>query len=162
MAAARQAVQGFPCAVLRKDFLVDPYQLLEARVHGADAVLLIAAILDDAAFQELFEGALTLGLTPLVEVHSREELERVLPFGPPVIGINNRDLTTFDVDVATTERLRPLIPPGHTVISESGIHGPAQMRALAQLGVDAVLVGESLVTATDPAVKLKELKEAGR
>lgn len=161
LAKARQTLNGRACAILRKDFIIDPYQLLEARAWGADAVLLIAAALDDEAFGRLFALALALGLTPLVEVHSREEIERVLPFNPPVIGINNRNLHTFDVDFATTERLRPFVPPSHLVVSESGIHETEQMRALARLGIDGVLVGEALVRAPDPAQRLRELKEAG-
>jgi len=162
--AAVRALQqaGLRRPVLRKDFVVDAYQLLEARAWGADAILLIAAALDDAALGHLFEVALELGLTPLVEVHDEAELARVLPLHPPVIGINNRDLRDFRVSLETTRRLRPLIPPPVLAVSESGIREPADMRRLAQWGVDAALVGEALVTAADPAARLRELKEAGR
>lgn len=150
-----------PLPVLRKDFIIDPYQLLEARIWGADAVLLITTALDDGALANLFEMALVLSLTPLVEVHDEWELERALPLTPPVIGINNRDLRDFHVSLETTRRLRPLIPATSFVVSESGIREPAHIRELAELGVHAALVGEALVTAGDPAAKLKELKEAG-
>lgn len=148
--------------ILRKDFIVDPYQLLEARVWGADALLLIATALDDAMLAELMEGALTLGLTPLIEVHDKGELDRVLPLEPSLIGINNRNLKDFSVDLGVTRRLRSFIPPDCLVVSESGIHHPAQMRELAALQVDAALIGEALVTAEDPMRKLRVLKEAGR
>ena len=150
------------CPLLRKDFVVDPYQLLEARAWGADAVLLIAAILDDAALARLMARSGALGLTPLVEVHDSSELDRVLRLAPSLIGINNRNLADFSVDLAVTRQLRPLIPPECVVVSESGIHEPAQIRDLAALQVDAALIGEALVTAADPVHKLRELKEAGR
>lgn len=150
------------CPLLLKDFVLDEYQLLEARVWGADAVLLIVAALDHADLARLHEGALALGLTPWVEVHNREELARALPLCPPVVGINNRDLADFRVNLRTTQQLRPLIPPSAVVVSESGIHGPAQMRELAILQVDGALVGEALVTAPDPAARLKELVEVGQ
>jgi indole-3-glycerol phosphate synthase len=162
--AARRALEGAGrlAPLLRKDFILDPYQLLEARVWGADAVLLIAAALEDGLLARLFCEAQALGLTPLVEVHTAEELARVLPLRPPVMGINNRDLRDFTVSLEVTRKLRPLIPPGILVIAESGIHGAAEMRALAAMGVDAALVGEALVTAADPAAKLRLLQEAGR
>ncbi len=150
------------CPLLCKDFIIDSYQVLEARVWGADAVLLIVAALDDSTLARLYEDALSLNLTPLVEVHSKRELIRALSLAPPLVGINNRDLTSFTVDLEMTRRLRPLIPQSCTVISESGIHHPAQVRELAALEVDAALIGEALVTAADPAAKLRELKEAGR
>ncbi|OGO06759.1 MAG: hypothetical protein A2Y73_02610 [Chloroflexi bacterium RBG_13_56_8] len=158
--ALRQAEVRRP--LLRKDFVVDRYQLIEARVGGADAVLLIVAALGDAALAGLFEDAQELGLTPWIEVHNQAELERALPLEPPIIGINNRDLTDFSVNLETTRQLRPLIPSYCAVVSESGIHGPAQMRELHAMGVDAALIGEALVTVPDPAAKLKELREAGR
>lgn len=158
-AALRQA--GITCPLLRKDFIIDAYQLLEARVWGADAVLLIAAVLDSSTLSMLADEAQTLGLTPLIEVHNREELERVLPLHPPLVGINNRNLHDFTVDMTTTAILRPLIPPPTLVISESGIHTPEQMRELARLGVDAALIGEALVTSADPAAMLQALRTAG-
>jgi indole-3-glycerol phosphate synthase len=150
------------CPLLRKDFVVDSYQLLEARAWGADAVLLIAAILDDADLARLMARSGVLGLTPLVEVHDSRELERVLRLSPSLIGINNRNLADFSVDLAVTRQLRPLIPPECVVVSESGIHEPAQIRDLAALQVDAALIGEALVTAPDPARKLRTLREAGQ
>ncbi len=153
---------GLDIPLLRKDFIVDPYQLVEARVAGADAALLIAAVLADGALDRLLREATDLGLTPLVEVHDEAELRRVLPLRPLLIGINNRKLADFTVDLGTTRRLRPLIPPGTIVVSESGISTPAQMAELARLGVDAALIGEALVTAPDPAGRLAALREAGR
>jgi len=150
------------CPLLCKDFIIDSYQVLEARVWGADAVLLIAAALDDSTLARLYEDVLSLNLTPLVEVHNKRELIRVLSLDPLLVGINNRDLKSFTVDLEMTRRLRPLIPSSCAVISESGIHHPAQVRELAALQVDAALIGEALVTAEDPAAKLRELKEAGR
>lgn len=164
LVAVRRALDGAKAALplLRKDFVVDRYQLMEARLAGADAALLIVAALDDALLADLFQAACDLALTPLIEVHDRAELEHALALDPPLIGINNRDLRDFSVSLETTRRLRPLIPPSCLVISESGIRTPEQMRALAEMGVDAVLVGESLVTAPDPAAALRALKEAGR
>lgn len=156
--AVREAVS---LPVLRKDFILDPYQVYEARAAGADAILLIVAALGDKALAELFELARVLGMTPLVEVHNEVELERALRLNPPLIGINNRDLRTFQVDLNTTARLRPLIPPGITVVAESGIHTAADVRQVAEMGVDAMLVGEALVRAKDVAAKVRELSQAG-
>jgi indole-3-glycerol phosphate synthase len=144
--------------LLRKDFILAPAQVYETRAAGADAMLLIAAALDDSALRDLHALALEQGLTPLVEVHTRAELDRVLPLpGLRLVGINNRDLGTFKVSLATTEALRPAIPPGLTVVSESGIFTGADVARLAALPVDAVLVGEALVTAPDIAAKVREL-----
>jgi indole-3-glycerol phosphate synthase len=146
---------------LRKDFIVDGYQLLEARAYGADAVLLIVAALDDETLAVLLGEALALGLSPLVEVHDAAEMRRGAALRPPIIGINNRNLRDFSVDLAVSERLRPLAPAGCRVVAESGVHTPADVARLAALGVDGVLVGEALVTAPDPAARLRELREAG-
>jgi indole-3-glycerol phosphate synthase len=148
--------------LLRKDFIIDEAQLYEARANGADAVLLIAAALpDDARFAALHACALSLGLTVLVEVHDEAETGRALRLnGIRLIGINNRNLATFEVSLATTERLRPLIPAGIAVVAESGIFTAADVSRLALARVDAVLVGEALVTAPDIAAKVREL--AGR
>ena len=164
LAEARRglAEAGLARPILRKDFILDSYQLLEARAGGADAALLIAAILDDATLATLFEDALALGLTPLVEVHDEEELARVLRLNPPLVGINNRNLKDLTVDLGVTRRLRPSIPPPTLVVAESGIHEPEQMRQLKALQVDAALIGEALLTAPDPAARLRQLKEAGR
>ena len=153
---------GLTRPLLRKDFVVDSYQLLEARAWGADAVLLIAAALDDPDLDRLLGEALDLGLSPLVEVHSAAELDRALALNPPIVGINNRDLRTFHVDLEMTRSLRDRIRQDCVVVSESGIRDEVDMRMLASLGVDAALVGEALVTADDPAYKLRALMEAGR
>ncbi len=143
--------------ILQKDFIFDRYQLLEARLNGASAALLIAAMLEQNTLRRLIQAAAELGLTPLVEVHTRAELERALNAGAAVIGINNRDLHTFTVDLRTTLELRPHIPPGVVVVSESGIRTRAHVRQLAAAGVDAMLVGESLVTAADVGKRLAGL-----
>ncbi len=143
--------------LLRKDFLFDHYQLYEARVHGADAVLLIAAILNPALLAQLIGLAKALDMDALVEVHDELELERALMASAALVGVNNRDLRTFEVDLATTERLRPLIPPEVIVVAESGILTRADIQRLQALDVHAVLIGEALVTAPDPAAKIREL-----
>jgi indole-3-glycerol phosphate synthase len=144
-------------ALLRKDFLFEPYQLWESRAGGADAVLLIVAILSDRRLRELLVLARELEMECLVECHDEREVKRALAAEAEIVGINNRDLRTFEVDLSTTERLRFLIPEGAVVVSESGIHARADVERLADLGVDAVLVGEALVTAADPGAKLREL-----
>jgi indole-3-glycerol phosphate synthase len=148
-----------PLPLLRKDFIIDEAQIYEARVNGADAVLLIAAALpDDAHFASLHSCALELGLTALVEVHDAAEIERSLRLpGLRLIGINNRNLTTFEVSLETSERLRPLIPAGITVVAESAIFTRADVTRLARARLDAILVGEALMTATDIAAKVREL-----
>ncbi|MDW8009507.1 MAG: indole-3-glycerol phosphate synthase TrpC [Chloroflexota bacterium] len=143
--------------LLRKDFIIDPYQVYEARGAGADAVLLIVAALEHRELKELLEVARAVGMDALVEVHHEAELEAALEAGADLVGINNRDLRTFRVDLETTARLRPMIPPGVTVVAESGIHTREDAARLAALGVDAILVGEALVTAPDPALKVREL-----
>jgi indole-3-glycerol phosphate synthase len=147
------------CALplLRKDFIVDPYQLLEARAAGADAVLLIVAALSSTQLRELFAQARGLELDVLVEVHDREELENALDIGAEVVGINNRDLRDFSVDLERTERLMAHVPSGVAVVSESGIAAPEQLRALHAHGVQGVLVGESLMRAPDPTAALRAL-----
>ncbi len=145
--------------LLRKDFIIDEVQLYEARANGADAVLLIAAALtDDRLFADLHALALKLGLTPLVEVHNEAETERALKLKDiRLIGINNRNLATFDVSLETTERLRPMIPDDITVVAESGIFTASDVERLANANVDAILVGEALVTANDIPAKVREL-----
>ena len=150
--------RGVACPpLLRKDFLFDPYQVYEARACGADAVLLIVAILGDPLLADLIALARALGLDALVEVHDEAEVERALRAGADVIGINNRDLRTFRTDLATTARLRPLIPAGKVVVSESGIHSRADAAAVRSIGADAILVGESLMTTDDIRGKMREL-----
>jgi indole-3-glycerol phosphate synthase len=143
--------------LLRKDFIVDPYQLHEALAAGADAVLLIVAALADEHLASLHATATELGLDVLVEVHDRDELQRALALGADIVGVNNRDLRDFSVDVERTARLMDEIPPGVLVVSESGIGEAAQLRRLSEQGVEAVLVGETLMRADDPAAALREL-----
>jgi indole-3-glycerol phosphate synthase/phosphoribosylanthranilate isomerase len=143
--------------LLRKDFVFDPYQVYEARAAGADAVLLIAGMLSDAELHALHALAQELGMAALVEVHDEPELRRALAVSPRLIGVNNRDLHTFVVDLATTERLRRFVSPDVTLVAESGIHTPADVDRLARIGADAMLVGESLVVAEDTGAKVREL-----
>jgi indole-3-glycerol phosphate synthase len=143
--------------ILRKDFIVDRYQLFEARLFGADAVLLIVAALTPTELAALIREAGALDLTPLVEVHNANELTIALDAGAEVIGINNRDLKSFQVSLETTYQLLPLIPRGKVVVSESGISNRDDVLRLAGVGVNAVLIGESIVTAPDPGVKIGEL-----
>jgi indole-3-glycerol phosphate synthase len=143
--------------LLRKDFVVDAYQLDEARVAGADAVLLIAAALDPADLARLHEHARGLGLDVLVEVHDESELDAAKGVGADLIGINNRDLHSFVTDLAVTERLAPLVPEGAVVVSESGISGPADLARLARAGAGAFLVGESLMREPEPGLALRRL-----
>jgi len=143
--------------VLRKDFIVDSYQVYEARAHGADAVLLIVAILLPGELCKLLQTAHSLGMAALVEVHDREELGQALAVNPKVIGINNRNLADFSLSLETTVELRPLVPPDKIIVSESGIHTRDDVRILEDIGVNAILVGESLVRSADPARKIREL-----
>jgi indole-3-glycerol phosphate synthase len=143
--------------VLEKDFVVDEYQVWEARALGADAVLLIVAILQRGRLQDLYRTARDLGLTALVEVHDEGELDTAGSLGARLIGINNRDLTTFRADLATTERLAPRAPRGACLVSESGIATRADVERVAGAGVHAMLVGESLSRSGDPARKIREL-----
>jgi indole-3-glycerol phosphate synthase len=145
--------------LLRKDFTIDEVQLYEARANGADAILLIAAALtDDKHFADLHACALSLGLTALVEVHDEAETERALKLKDvKLIGINNRNLATFEVSLATTERIRPMISPEIAVVAESGIFTTSDVDRLANINIDAILVGEALVTADDIPAKVREL-----
>jgi indole-3-glycerol phosphate synthase len=153
---AARAACGLP--ILRKDFIVDEYQLYEAKVARADAVLLIVAALERARLAELHARAGALGLDVLLEVHDREELETALEMEAELIGINNRDLRDFSVDVGRTEDLMVDIPPGATVVSESGIAEAEQLSRLEQAGVAAVLVGETLMRSADPEAALRTLR----
>jgi indole-3-glycerol phosphate synthase len=147
--------------LLRKDFIIDEVQLYETRVNGADAVLLItAALTDEAQFADLHALALDLGLAPLVEVHNTDEAERALQLQDvKLIGINNRNLATFDVTLETTERIRPMIPDEIAVVAESGIFTAGDVDRLARANVNAILVGEALVTSDDIAAKVRELSD---
>lgn len=142
--------------LLRKDFIFDPYQVYESSAYGADALLLIVAILSEEQLVELLSLSHNLGMKCLVEVHDEAELEVALRSDAGIIGINNRDLSTFSVDLATTKRLRPLIPSDRIVVSESGIKNRADVLRLREWGVDAILIGEALVTADDVAAKMRE------
>ncbi len=150
--------------ILRKDFIIDDYQLYEAKVARADAVLLIVAALEPEQLRALHERAGTLGLDVLVEVHDHDELRMALKIGAELIGINNRDLRDFSVDVERTERLMGEIPSGVTVVSESGIAQAGQLSRLENAGVAAVLVGETLMRSADPEAALRKLRgdRAGR
>jgi indole-3-glycerol phosphate synthase len=145
--------------LLRKDFIIDETQIYEARVNGSDAILLIAAALpDDKHFADLHACAQSLGLTALVEVHDEAETERALKIpNIQLIGINNRNLATFDVSLTTTERLRPMIPADITVVAESGIFTARDVQRLANINIDAILVGEALVTSENIPAKVREL-----
>lgn len=153
--AAVRAVVAVP--VLRKDFIVDPYQVYQARAYGADAILLICAVLDDAELAQLLDLAHQLGMRALVEVHDEEETRRAVASGAQIIGVNNRDLRDFHVDTNVTRRLRALIPGDRVVVSESGLHTGADVAALAQADVQAVLIGEALVKSSDVLEKVREL-----
>jgi indole-3-glycerol phosphate synthase len=154
LAAIKEVVK---LPLLRKDFIFDPYQIYESRAYGADALLLITAILSQGQLMELTSLSHGLGLRCLVEVHNENEVERAVLSGAEIIGINNRDLNSFAVDINTTDRLRPLIPKGKTLVSESGIKTRKDVERLGRWSIDAVLVGEALVTAIDIRAKMKEL-----
>jgi indole-3-glycerol phosphate synthase len=143
--------------LIRKDFVFDPYQVFETRALGADALLLIVAILDPVKLQVLLELSHQLHLSCLVETHNKEEVEVAVASGAKIIGINNRDLDTFYVDITTTQKLRSLIPPDRIVVSESGIKTRGDIENMKSWGVDAVLVGETLMASQDIAFRMKEL-----
>ncbi len=146
-----QARQATSLPVLCKEFIIEPYQIFEAFMAGADAILLIAAVLDAVQLRDYYELAAGLGMEALVEVHDETELALALEAGADIIGINNRNLRTFEVSLDVTRSLAPLIPPSVVKVSESGIHTPQDRELMAELGVDAILVGEALVTAPDIA-----------
>ena len=152
-----EARAGCDLPVLRKDFTVDPYQLYEAKVYGADAVLLVVGALNDSELGSLYGIARQLELDAIVEVHDEEELKRALDVDADVIGINNRDLASFSVDLGVTYELLADVPAGKTVVSESGINTRADVEELEQVGVDAVLVGEALMRARDPEAACRDL-----
>lgn len=153
----QQARGACALPVIRKDFTVDPYQVVEARAIGADAVLLIVAALEDDQMRELAAAATEVGLDALVEVHDRAELERALELPSPLIGINNRDLHTFDMRLETTLDLLAHIPDDRVVVTESGIHTPQDVALMREHGVHAFLVGEAFMRAEEPGEKLREL-----
>ena len=145
--------------LLRKDFIIDEYQIYQARAAGADAILLITAILEVTQMQSFLNKAHSLNLDCLVEVHTESELKRALDTDAQIIGINNRDLKTFQTNLDTTLRLRKLIPKDKFVVSESGIHSRQDVEMLQEFGINAILVGESLMRSTDISAKVKELME---
>lgn len=147
--------------LLRKDFIYDPYQVYESRAAGADAVLLIAAYLEPVQFRDLHTLVCQTGMAPLVEVHTQAELESILAVGPVLVGINNRDLRDFTVHLDTALNLKSLLPPGVCSVAESGIHTPADAARLGAAGINAILVGEALVTAPDIAGQVRLLSNAG-
>ncbi len=158
LVAVRAAVE---LPVLRKDFVCDPYQLEEARAAGADAVLLIAAVLGREGLGRLAEEAAALGLEALIEVHDEAELEMAAACDSPLLGINNRDLRTFTTDLATSERLARLAPPGKVVIAESGLRDAADLERLARAGIGAFLVGEGFMVAPEPGEALRTMLGGG-
>jgi len=151
---AARAASRLPC--LRKDFLVDPYQVEEARAAGADAVLVIVAAVDDRQGRELLMAADRAALDVLVEVHGEGELEWAIAAGATLIGVNNRDLTTFEVTLETAERLAPRVPPGTLLVAESGIRSAADVQRMVRAGAHAVLVGEAFMERPDPGAALAE------
>ncbi len=150
--------KGVDLPLLCKDFIIDPYQIYEAALHGADGFLLIAAILSRQQIEDFLLLGRELGMEALVEVHSEEELREVLLTSAKIIGINNRDLRTFKTDIITTLKLIKFIPAGKLVVSESGIHTRAQIEGLEEAGVHAFLIGEALMREKDPGKKLREFK----
>jgi len=143
--------------LLQKDFILDPFQIYEGRVSGADAILLIVALLDREELGEFVDLTQSLGMIPLVEIHNEDDLAKISFLNLPLIGINNRDLKTFEVDLKTTFRLRKEIPCDAKVVSESGIRSSEDVRLLKEAGVNGILVGETLMRSSDPASKIREL-----
>lgn len=156
------ATSNVDIPVLRKDFIVDEYQVYESRAVNADSLLLIAGVLDDEKLSELLELSRSLGMEPLVEVHSEEEMERTLKVGARIIGINNRNLNTFKTDMKTTVRLAKMVPDDLVVVSESGINTAEDIIGLKEAGASAFLIGESLMREADYGAKLRELITGSR
>ena len=148
--------------VLRKDFIVTPYQIWEARAHGADMLLLIVAALEQTVLTSFVERIHSLGMTPLVEVHDREEARRAIDAGARVIGVNARNLKTLDVDRSVFEQVVDILPEYATRVAESGVRGPQDIVSYARSGADAVLVGEALVTSGNPLATIRDMVAAGQ
>ena len=159
LTAVRAAV---PVPVLRKDFIVDPVQLWEGRAAGADAVLLIVAALDASQLEELLAAVAATGMEALVEAHTPQEVETAVAAGAGIVGVNNRDLTTFITDLAVAEAIAPSIPDGVVTVGESGVSSPAGAARMAAAGYDAILVGEAAVRSADPRVFIAELRAAAQ
>ena len=157
LTAVKNGLGDLGLPVLRKDFIFDPYQVVESRVAGADAILLIVGILDVSQIKELLGLCQSLWMQALVEIHSEKELDIALDAGADIIGINNRDLSTFETDVSLSQHLRPLIPEGKIVVAESGIKSREDINLLKKSRIDAVLVGEAIMTAKDVGTKVREL-----
>ena len=157
MQEVKKALLPISVPVLRKDFIFDPYQVYEARAYGADAILLIASLLTSESISQLLALAHEFWIQCLVEIHNENDLKKALDAGAEIIGINNRNLNTFETDISATEQLVPHIPSGKIVVSESGIHNPKDIYELKKLRVNAALVGEALVTSKDVAAKVREL-----
>lgn len=151
-----------PMPLLRKDFIIDLWQIYQSRCLGADAILLIVALLNEELLKKMMIVAGIIGLQCLVEIHDEEEVERALKAGAKIIGINNRNLKTFETDLKTTERLIGSIPHDRIVVSESGIRTANDIRYLKEVGADAVLIGESFMRAGSPADKVQELRQSGK
>ena len=158
LVAARAAVD---LPVLRKDFMLDPYQVVEARALGADCILLIMAALDDSQAAELEDAAISCGLDVLVEVHDRAELDRALALKTPLVGVNNRNLKTLSIDLAATEELAAHVPPGRMLVAESGLYGPADLTRMSKAGARCFLVGESLMRQDDVTAATRALLAQG-
>ena len=156
LAAIKENLNKQNIPLLRKDFIFDPYQVYESCAYGADAILLIVAILSGDKLEEMLSLSHNLGLECLVEVHNEAEMESAILSGAKIIGINNRDLGSFSVDLTTTKRLCPLVPPDRIIVSESGIKDRADVLMVRGWGVDAILVGEAIVSADDVAAKMRE------